>query len=342
MRRWIGLVRAELAKLRRLVVFRAVAWSLLLGPGAVVLALRLVASDISTVVGSPGEVVLGSVVLLAAFGGIVLAASLLGSEFDQGTARMLLSRGAFQMRGVFSLLAPDTASLLRFGASGSIPVFLVGHWWTVLSASWLHGSALHILFNMMWVRQLGPATADAYGPGRMVIIYTVAGAAGFLLSSTAGFYLNWMPVPFLRGANLTVGASASIFGLLGAILATVVVFQFLTNGIFLTPGNLYDLGKQVAILGVAAAGVTCVLIMGEFDISTGGAVAFIAAVLGLIRIAVSDYLRLKSKVGLSHYNEAAMLDKLKRAGFSATRAARNIGHNQWRMTFLARPAKSGA
>ena len=131
---------------------------------------------------------------------------------------LLSSRGAFQMRGVFSLLAPDTASLLRFGASGSIPVFLVGHWWTVLSASWLHGSALHILFNMMWVRQLGPATADAYGPGRMVIIYTVAGAAGFLLSSTAGFYLNWMPVPFLRGANLTVGASASIFGLLGAMV----------------------------------------------------------------------------------------------------------------------------
>jgi len=67
---------------------------------------------------------------------------------------------------------------------------------------------------------------------------------------------------------------------------------------------------------------------------------FIAAVLGLIRIVVSDYLRLKSKVGLSHYDEAAMLDKLTRAGFSATRAARNIGHNQWRMTFLARPVKS--
>ena len=64
---------------------------------------------------------------------------------------------------------------------------------------------------------------------------------------------------------------------------------------------------------------------------------FIAAVLGLIRIAVSDYLRLKSKVGLSHYDEAAMLAKLTRAGYSATRAARNIGHNQWRMTFLCRP-----
>jgi ubiquinone/menaquinone biosynthesis C-methylase UbiE len=65
---------------------------------------------------------------------------------------------------------------------------------------------------------------------------------------------------------------------------------------------------------------------------------FIAAVLGLIRIAVSDYLRLKSKVGMSHYDEAAMLEKLTRAGYRAERAARNIGHNQWRMTFLCRLA----
>lgn len=75
-----------------------------------------------------------------------------------------------------------------------------------------------------------------------------------------------------------------LYGLLGAILATVIVFQYLTHGIFLTDGNLYDLGKQVAILGVAAAGVTCVLIMGEFDISTGGAVAFIASILGALLI----------------------------------------------------------
>ena len=40
-----------------------------------------------------------------------------------------------------------------------------GRWWTILSAAWLHGGVLHILFNMLWVRQLGPATADIYGPG---------------------------------------------------------------------------------------------------------------------------------------------------------------------------------
>jgi len=65
---------------------------------------------------------------------------------------------------------------------------------------------------------------------------------------------------------------------------------------------------------------------------------FWAAVGGLIRIFVSDYLRLKKTVGLSHYEAAAMLDRLKTAGYSAERAPRNIGHNQWRMTFLARRA----
>jgi rhomboid protease GluP len=105
-----------------------------------------------------------------------------------------------------------------FGASGALPVYGQNRWWTLLSAGWLHGSVLHILFNMMWVRQLGPATAEMYGPGRMVIIYTVAGMAGFLVSSTAGLLFGNMPIPFLRGATLTVGASAPIFGLLGALV----------------------------------------------------------------------------------------------------------------------------
>ena len=65
---------------------------------------------------------------------------------------------------------------------------------------------------------------------------------------------------------------------------------------------------------------------------------FWAAVGGLMRIFVSDYLRLRKTVGLSHYEEADMLAKLKAAGYAAQRAPRNIGHNQRRMTFLARAA----
>ena len=64
----------------------------------------------------------------------------------------------------------------------------------------------------------------------------------------------------------------------------------------------------------------------------------VAAVGGLIRIVVSDYLTLKGSLGLTHYDEQAMLKKLRGAGFVAARAETNIGHNQWRMTFLARRA----
>jgi len=65
---------------------------------------------------------------------------------------------------------------------------------------------------------------------------------------------------------------------------------------------------------------------------------FWAAVGGLMRIFMSDYLRLRKTVGLSHYEAPAMLAKLKAAGFAAERAPANIGHNRQRMTFLARPA----
>jgi SAM-dependent methyltransferase len=64
---------------------------------------------------------------------------------------------------------------------------------------------------------------------------------------------------------------------------------------------------------------------------------FWAAVGGLIRIFLSDYFRLKKAHGLSHYTEEEMLTHLKAAGYSAKRAERNIGHNPWRMTFLAKP-----
>jgi rhomboid protease GluP len=105
---------------------------------------------------------------------------------------------------------------MMLGVSGAYPVFFYGRWWSVLSAGWLHGSALHILFNMMWVRDLGPPVADIYGGARLMIIYTVSSACGFLLSSCAGRFMPQLPL--LGGAGFTLGASAAIFGLLGALV----------------------------------------------------------------------------------------------------------------------------
>lgn len=131
-------------------------------------------------------------------------------------ATLMASGSDVGMGGFGSFLAPSGRMLFLFGASGETPVFRVDRWWTVLSAGWLHGSILHIFFNMLWVRQLAPETAALYGPGRTVIIYTVAGVLGFTASSVMGLVLPG--VPFIGGASLTVGASAPIFGLLGALV----------------------------------------------------------------------------------------------------------------------------
>lgn len=103
------------------------------------------------------------------------------------------------------LLAPSDAALLVLGATGTIPIDAFGRWWTVVSANYLHAGILHIFFNMAALRQLAPIVLGAYGAARTVVIYTLGGVGGFLVSYAAG-------VP------LTVGASAAICGLVGAIL----------------------------------------------------------------------------------------------------------------------------
>ena len=133
---------------------------------------------------------------------------------------LIASRGNIGQGGMFSFLGPSIPSLFLFGASGAVPVFMYGRWWTVLSAAWLHAGILHILFNMMAVRQLAPVTAEFYGPGRMVIIYTAGAVGGFALSSFTGEYLPPVRLLVFRlgGSPFTVGASASIAGLIGALL----------------------------------------------------------------------------------------------------------------------------
>jgi rhomboid protease GluP len=120
------------------------------------------------------------------------------------------------MGGFFGFLSPSARAVFLFGAAGAIPVFEAGAWWSVLSAGWLHGSLLHIIFNMMAIRQIGPACVDLYGPGRTVIVYVLSSVAAFLLSSVMGHWFGRIPI--MGGAALTLGASGSLCGLIGAIL----------------------------------------------------------------------------------------------------------------------------
>jgi SAM-dependent methyltransferase len=63
----------------------------------------------------------------------------------------------------------------------------------------------------------------------------------------------------------------------------------------------------------------------------------LAALGGIARTLMSDYMQMRARLGLTRYDEAKMLQKLAAAGFAAQRAGKNIGHNQARMTFIARP-----
>ncbi len=66
------------------------------------------------------------------------------------------------------------------------------------------------------------------------------------------------------------------------------------------------------------------------------------ALVGLVSTALSDYRQLRARVGLQRYSEAEIIAKLAKAGFSGSRAGRNIGHNPWRMTFVAHHALTGS
>ncbi len=105
----------------------------------------------------------------------------------------------------FSFLSPSNQSLLLLGSTGTYPIIKLHRWWSLLSASYLHGSLLHILFNMMALRQIGPLVIQEYGGYRMLAIYTLGGVGGFGVS-------------FLAGVPFTIGASAAVCSLLGAML----------------------------------------------------------------------------------------------------------------------------
>ncbi|NVN89566.1 MAG: rhomboid family intramembrane serine protease [Desulfuromonadales bacterium] len=102
-------------------------------------------------------------------------------------------------------LAPGNVSLLLLGATGTVPIDHYGKIWTLLSANYLHGGILHLLFNLMALRQIAPWAANEYGTSRMFTIYTLGGVFGFWVS-------------YLAGVSFTIGASAGICSLIGSLL----------------------------------------------------------------------------------------------------------------------------
>ena len=117
---------------------------------------------------------------------------------------VLQPQAILQLNGLFSILSPGSRALYQLGMTGGA-AWREGWWWTVLTAIYLHGGLLHIFFNVMWIRNLGPMVSDVYGPARAFVIFSLAGAAGFLVSNSVT-------------GSPSIGASGSIFGLLAALI----------------------------------------------------------------------------------------------------------------------------
>jgi len=120
-------------------------------------------------------------------------------------ASLVLEPSAILAPGsLFNFLSPGMRALLQLGMTSG-PALRAGFWWTLVTAIYLHGSLLHIFFNMMVFRNVGPGVAQVYGPARSMVIWTVAGAVGFLISD-------------LTTGSASVGASGSVFGFFAALI----------------------------------------------------------------------------------------------------------------------------
>ena len=102
---------------------------------------------------------------------------------------------------------PDGRTLIAFGAKVSFADLGVsGQWWRLVTANYLHGGLMHIGMNMWVLFDLGAEVEVVFGTSRFLIFYFITGVFGFLLSAL------WSPV-------ISIGASAALFGLIGAMIA---------------------------------------------------------------------------------------------------------------------------
>ena len=101
--------------------------------------------------------------------------------------------------------------MVRSGGKLDRLIFDEGEWWRVLSCNWLHGGLLHFAMNMFALRNLGVPLERCFGSWRVGVLYLLSGIFGTMVS-----------VIFLPEV-LSVGASASVFGLIGACWADVAL-----------------------------------------------------------------------------------------------------------------------
>lgn len=182
-----------------------------------------------------------------------------------------------------------------------------------------------------------------YGCGDALHADRVAAVAGqLILTDAAASVRERLTERFHECPAITVRAPDDLRIADGTLDLVVMhsVAQYLGSGEFdallaafrrlMKPGALLVVGDVMSPDAPVGSDVTALL---RFAAANG----FLgAALIGLARTLSSNYIQLRSTLGLSRYTPPEMIARLAAAGFSAERSPANIGHDQARMTFLAR------
>ncbi len=130
---------------------------------------------------------------------------------------IFIPSGAPMGRGMLGIPSPSNIALNLLGWA-DIRMVLNGEWWVLITAVFLHGGILHIVFNMMWVRDLAPQTEMLFSPHKMIIIYILSGIGGNLIAISTPVIAHLLFSAQMPMAPV-IGASGAVFGLMGGIIA---------------------------------------------------------------------------------------------------------------------------
>jgi len=144
-----------------------------------------------------------------------------------------------------SVMGPEGETLLAWGANFG-PYTLGGQWWRLLTSVFVHIGFLHLAFNLWCLWSLGEMAERLYGHATFACIYLLCGISGSLGS------LWWHRFP-----ALSAGASGAIFGIAGAVIASMKLGEVRSVGF--CPGTIQSL------IGFVGFNVAFGLISGTID-----------------------------------------------------------------------------
>jgi membrane associated rhomboid family serine protease len=142
--------------------------------------------------------------------------------------------GIFNLGAISGRVLEMAGASLPFGGLFGTPSLSDLHQpWRLITAVFLHGSILHIGFNMWVLMDIGPMVEEMYGSARYFFIFVVTGIGGYVLSGFVG--------------NFSMGASGALLGLIGVLLAVTMGRR--SSGMQMLRSNLIRWLIYIAILG---------------------------------------------------------------------------------------------